>query len=233
MSSKSTLTDPPLTAAPQAVRLVLIDRDALARRAMREEITASGEFVVAAEADAESDAIEVVRREVPDLVLIDIGYPHLEGIAIAREIRRQLPDTRMVFCSITDDEDTAVKALRAGAVGFVSKDLEIGPLTRALQGALVGEAAITRQLGMRLIDELYRQSEPGPRLRPAGGELTAREWQVLDLLIDGAGTTDIAESLGLAVETVRSHIKHVLRKLGVRTRQEAVEIARRLRGRIG
>jgi two-component system nitrate/nitrite response regulator NarL len=137
----------------------------------------------------------------------------------------------MVFCSITDDEDTAVKALRAGAVGFVRKDLEIGPLSRALRGALVGEAAITRQLGMRLIDELYRQSEPGPRLKPAGGELTGREWQVLDLLIDGAGTADIAERLGLAVETVRSHIKHVLRKLGVRTRQEAVEIARRLRGR--
>jgi DNA-binding NarL/FixJ family response regulator len=233
MSSKSTLTDPPPTAVAGAVRLVLVDRDALARRAMREEITASGDFVVAAEATDEEDTIDVVRREQPDLVLIDIGYPHLEGIAIARELRRQLPSTRMVFCSITDDEDTAVKALRAGAVGFVSKDLEIGPLSRALRGALVGEAAITRQLGMRLIDELYRQSEPGPRLRPAGGELTGREWQVLDLLIDGSGTADIAESLGLAVETVRSHIKHVLRKLGVRTRQEAVEIARRLRGRHG
>jgi DNA-binding NarL/FixJ family response regulator len=233
MSSKSTLTDAPRTAVPEAVRLVLIDRDALARRAMREEITATGEFVVAAEAAAEDDAIDLVRREHPDLVLIDIGYPHLEGIAIGRELRRQLPSTRMVFCSITDDEDTAVKALRAGAVGFVRKDLAIGPLSRALHGALVGEAAITRQLGMRLIDELYRQSEPGPRLRPAGGELTAREWQVLDLLIDGAGTADIADTLGLAVETVRSHIKHVLRKLGVRTRHEAVEIARRLRGRRG
>jgi len=233
MSSKSTLTNAPRTAVPDAVRVVIVDRDALARRAMREEITASGEFVVAAEVGHDDDAIDLVRREDPDLVLIDIGYPHLEGIAVGRELRRQLPSTRMVFCSITDDEDTAVKALRAGAVGFVRKDLAIGPLSRALRGALVGEAAITRQLGMRLIDELYRQSEPGPRLRPAGGELTGREWQVLDLLIDGAGTADIAETLGLAVETVRSHIKHVLRKLGVRTRHEAVEIARRLRGRRG
>jgi two-component system nitrate/nitrite response regulator NarL len=138
---------------------------------------------------------------------------------------------RIVFCSITDDEDTAVRALRAGAVGYVRKDLEYGPLSRALRGALAGEAAISRQLGMRLIEELYRHSEPSQRLRPAGGELTTREWQVLDLLIDGAGTADIAETLGLAIETVRSHIKHVLRKLGVRTRGEAVEIARRLRGR--
>jgi DNA-binding NarL/FixJ family response regulator len=231
MSSKSTIPASPRAPAREAVRLVLIDRDALARRAMREEITASGEFVVAAEAAHEDDAIELVRRERPDLVLIDIGYPRLEGIPIAKELRRQLPSTRMVFCTITDDEDAAVRALRAGAVGIVRKDLDVGPLMRALHGALAGEAAITRQLGMRLIEELYRQSEPGPRLRPAGGELTGREWQVLDLLIDGAGTSDIAQTLGLAVETVRSHIKHVLRKLGVRTRSEAVEIARRLRGR--
>ena len=231
MSSKSTIPDSPRAPVRNAVRLVLVDRDALARRAMREEITASGEFVVAAEAADEDDAIEIVRREEPDIVLIDIGYPRLEGIPIAKEMRRQLPMTRIVFCSITDDDDTAVGALRAGAVGYVRKDLDIGPLQRSLHGALAGEAAISRQLGMRLIEELYRQSEPGPRLRPAGGELTGREWQVLDLLIDGAGTGDIAETLGLAVETVRSHIKHVLRKLGVRTRSEAVEIARRLRGR--
>ena len=104
-------------------------------------------------------------------------------------------------------------------------------MSRALRGALNGEAAISRQLGARLIDELYRQSEPHPRLRPAGGELTGREWEVLDMLIDGASTSDIARRLGLAVETVRSHVKHVLRKLGVGTRGEAVEIARRLRTR--
>ena len=231
MCAMSTLPDASSAAQPGSIRVVLIDRDALARRAMREEISAGGEFVIAGEAAAEEDAIDCVRRELPDLVLIDIGYPHLDGIRVAKELRRQLPGTRMVFCSITDDEDTAVRALRAGAVGYVRKDLDYGPLARALRGALAGEAAISRTLGMRLIEELYRQSEPNPRLRPAGGELTAREWQVLDLLIDGAGTSQIAETLDLAIETVRSHIKHVLRKLGVRTRVEAVEIARRLRGR--
>jgi len=163
-------------------------------------------------------------------VLIDIGFPHLEGIAVARQLRRQFPATRMVFCSITDDEDTAVHALRVGAVGYVRKDLEYGPLSRALRGALAGEAAISRQLGMRLIEELYQQSEPQARLRPAGGELTGREWEVLDLLIDGASTAEIAKALGLALETVRSHVKHVLRKLGVGSRGEAIDIARRLRG---
>jgi DNA-binding NarL/FixJ family response regulator len=213
------------------VRLVLVDRDALARRAMREAITETGEFVVAAEAAQADEAVEIVRRERPDLVMIDIGYPRLEGIALARELRRQLPATRMVFCSITDDEDTAVRALRSGAVGYVRKDLDAAPLARALRGVLAGEAAISRELGMRLIEELHRQSEPHARLRPAGGELTAREWEVLDLLIDGSGTAEIAQTLGLALETVRSHVKHVLRKLGVGTRGEAIDIARRLRSR--
>ena len=94
---------------------MLVDRDSLARRAMREAITATGEFVVAAEAADETDAIALVRSERPDLVLIDIGFPHLGGIAVAKELRRQLPATRIVFCSITDDEDTAVRALRRRA----------------------------------------------------------------------------------------------------------------------
>ena len=136
-----------------------------------------------------------------------------------------------MFCSIADDDETAIRALSVGAVGYVRKDLAREPLMRALHGALAGEAAISRQLARRVIEELSRQPERRPRLRPTGGELTAREWEVLDLLIAGAGTASIAETLGLALETVRSHIKHVLRKLGVGTRTEAIEIARRLRGR--
>jgi DNA-binding NarL/FixJ family response regulator len=231
VSQTPSTIDSPHAGAQAVIRLVLVDRDALARRAMREAITSTGEFVVSAEAAGEDDAIAAVASARPDLVLIDIGYPRLEGIAVGKELRRQLPAIRMVFCSITDDEDTAIRALRAGAVGYVRKDLDYEPLARALRGALAGEAAISRQLGTRLIDELYRQAEPHARLRPAGGALTGREWEVLDLLIDGAGTAEIAQRLGLALETVRSHVKHVLRKLGVGTRGEAIDIARRLRSR--
>jgi len=210
---------------------VLIDRDSLARRAMREELTASGEFVVAAEAAEELEALATVRSERPDIVLLDIGYPQMSGIDIARELRQHMPALPVVFCSIASDEEVAVRALSVGATGYLPKDLDGVSLARALRGVLAGEAAISRRLGRRLIEELSRQPEPRPRLRPMGGELTAREWEVLDLLIEGVGTATIAERLGLALETVRSHIKHVLRKLGVGTRGEAIEIARRLRAR--
>jgi DNA-binding NarL/FixJ family response regulator len=231
VSSTPSIAEPAAAESHDVVRLVLVDRDALARRAMREALCSNGEFIVAAEAAGEADTIEAVRSVLPDLVLIDVGYPRFEGIALAKELRRQIPGTRVVFCSITDDDDTAVRALRAGAIGYVRKDLEYGPLSRALRGVVGGEAAISRQLGARLIEELYRQSEPYARPRAAGGELTGREWEVLDLLIDGAGTAEIAQRLGLALETVRSHVKHVLRKLGVGTRGEAIDIARRLRAR--
>jgi DNA-binding NarL/FixJ family response regulator len=217
------------TARP--VRVVLVDRDSLARRVMREGLTGGGDFVVVAEAADGADALDSVRREQPDIVLVDIGYPQMAGIGVAKELRSQTPATPIVFCSIASDDDVAIKALSVGAAGYVSKDLGIDALRRALRGAVDGEAAISRRLARRLVEELCRHPEPRPRLRPLGGELTVREWEVLDLLIEGESTTAIAQTLGLALETVRSHIKHVLRKLGVGTRGEAVAIAQRLRAR--
>jgi len=218
-------------ASGRPVRVVLVDRDSLARRAMREGLTGTGEFVVVGEVAEAPDALQTVRGEQPDLILIDIGYPDMGGIGVAKTLRNQAPATPIVFCSIADDDDTAIRALSVGAAGYVSKDLATDALRRALRGALEGEAAISRRLARRLVDELSRLPEPRPRLRPLGGELTVREWEVLELLMDGESTTAIAQNLGLALETVRSHIKHVLRKLGVGTRGEAIAIAQRLRAR--
>jgi DNA-binding NarL/FixJ family response regulator len=217
--------------AVQPVHVVLVDRDSLARRAMREELVETGEFVVVAEAADGPDALETVRDAEPDLVLVDIGYPEMTGIGVGKTLRNHVPATPIVFCSIADDDETAIRALSVGAAGYVRKDLGADALRRALRGAIEGEAAVSRRLARRLIEELSRQPGQRARVRPLGGELTAREWEVLELLIEGQSTTAIAQALGLARETVRSHIKHVLRKLGVGTRAEAVAIARRLRPR--
>jgi len=236
MSTSITRNDAPMAPATmdaRPLRVVLVDRDSLARRAMREELGASGEFEVVAEAAEGADALASARSAEPDLVLIDVGYPEMGGIGVGKTLRHHLPTTPIVFCSIAEDEETAVRALRIGAAGYVSKDLGSDALRRALRGAVDGEAAISRRLARRLVEELCRQPEPRPRLRPLGGELTAREWEVLDLLIEGESTIAIAQMLDLALETVRSHIKHVLRKLGVGTRGEAVAIAQRLRARRG
>jgi DNA-binding NarL/FixJ family response regulator len=119
--------------------------------------------------------------------------------------------------------------LRAGAAGYLAKDLDPIMLPRVLRGVIDGEAAISRRLTMSLVESYRRAPRGGAGLRPVRSTLTDREWEVLDLLSAGAGTEDIARSLVLSTETVRSHLKNLYRKLEVRSREEAVQAARRLR----
>jgi DNA-binding NarL/FixJ family response regulator len=123
--------------------------------------------------------------------------------------------------------------LRAGAGGYLSKDVEVDMLPQALEGAVRGEAAISRRLSMRLIEQLRRLPEATSGMRPVRSPLTAREWEVVDLLYEGKSTDEIADALVLSTETVRSHIKNLMRKLGATTRAEAVELAHRARGGSG
>ena len=120
-------------------------------------------------------------------------------------------------------------ALRCGAAGFLSKDVDIGALPRALRGITDGEAAISRELTMRVIERFRRVRTDGAGLRPVQSVLSGREWEVLDHLCSGASTDDIADALVLSTETVRSHIKNILRKLRVSSRAEAIAVARELR----
>jgi DNA-binding NarL/FixJ family response regulator len=120
--------------------------------------------------------------------------------------------------------------LRAGAAGFLTKDVDVSVVPRALLSALDGEAVISRRLSMRLVERLRHAPEGAAGLRPVKSPLTPREWEVVDLLYEGRTTDQIAEILVLSTETVRSHVKHILRKLDARTRAEAVAIAQRMRG---
>jgi len=119
--------------------------------------------------------------------------------------------------------------LRAGASGFLAKSVGVDALPRALRGAKAGEAVVSRRMAMRVIEGLRKVREDGSGMRPVRSRLTSREWEVLDLLCDGRSTEDVADTLVLSAETVRSHVKNVLRKLGVSSRREAVEAARRMR----
>jgi DNA-binding NarL/FixJ family response regulator len=131
--------------------------------------------------------------------------------------------------SASDDDNKALRALRAGARGYLRKDIELDALPRAVNGVLAGEAAVSRRLSMRVIDELRKTPMLGPGIRPTVSELTPREWQVLDLLTTGASTTDIAVDLVLSPETVLTHVKNILKKLGVHSRRDAIQQAERLR----
>jgi DNA-binding NarL/FixJ family response regulator len=206
--------------------------DPLVRRAL-ETVLGGDEFeLIGGTASAEA-ALAAARDRAPHVALIDVILEDGDGLETAERIVREVPETRVIVLSAVDDDAKAVRALRAGARGYLRKDIELEALPRAVNGVLAGEAAISRRLTMKVVDELRKTPALGPGLRPTVSELTPREWQVLDLLTTGASTADIAIDLVLSPETVLTHVKNILKKLGVHSRRDAIRQAERLRLGIG
>jgi len=210
------------------LRVIVADDDPLARRVVRDALEAAG-IVVIAEAANGREAIELSLYYKPDIVLMDLVMPDFDGIQATRRILAQEPDLDVVILTSSDDDDVGLVGLRAGASGFLNKRAGLDALPRALRSAAAGEAVVSRRLTMRLVDSMRRTRADGAGIRPVRSRLTPREWEVLDLLCAGRSTDEIAGTLVLSSETVRSHIKNLLRKLGVRSRGEAIAEARRLR----
>ena len=206
------------------IRAVVADDDPLARRMIKEALQRAG-MVVIAEAQNGREAVELTLHYRPDVVLMDVVMPELDGIAATRRIVKERPAQVVVILTSADDEEMGLLGLRTGASGFLSKEVDIDVLPRALNGVLGGEAAISRRLSMRLVEQLrHAPARPGG-LRPVKSPLTPREWEVMDLIAKSLTTDQIAEMLVLSSETVRTHVKNILRKLEVRSREEAVVVA--------
>ena len=209
-------------------RVLIAAADPLVRRALHSVLT-EPDFELVAETASATEALATAKQQAPDVVLIDVIVEDGDGLETAESIVREAPETRVIVLSASDDETKAIRALRAGARGYLRKDIELDALPRAVMGVLEGEAAISRQLSMTVIEELRKAPPLGPGIRPTVSELTPREWQVLDLLTTGASTADIAVDLVLSPETVLTHVKNILKKLGVHSRRDAVQRAERLR----
>jgi NarL family two-component system response regulator LiaR len=216
-------------ADPESPRAVVAEDDALARRTINDILRGAG-IIVVAEARDGLEAVELVRYHDPDLVVMDIVMPELDGIAATRRIIDERPSQVVILLTSAGSDDLGVLGLRQGAAGYLRKDVDLEALPRAIAGALRGEAAISRTMTRTLLQELRHRPAPGNGLRPVHSPLTTREWEVLDLMCAGRTTEEIAAEFVVSAETVRSHIKRILRKLGVNSRQEATRIARRLRG---
>jgi DNA-binding NarL/FixJ family response regulator len=216
------------SAPGNSLRVVIADDDPLARRVVRDALQEAG-MVVVADAGNGREAVELALHYQPDLVLMDVVMPEMDGVSAARSISERAPGVKVVILSMTDDDDLGLLGLRAGAAGYVTKDVDVVRLPGMLERVAAGEPAVTPRFTARLIEELRKLPQAGQGMRPVRSDLTAREWEVLDLLAAGGSTDRIAEELVLSVETVRSHVKSLHRKLGVHTREELLEAVRRLR----
>jgi two-component system, NarL family, response regulator LiaR len=210
------------------LRVIVADDDRLVLGTLRDVLQRAG-IVVIAEAGGGREAVELTRHYKPDVVLLDLMMPGTDGIAATRQIVAACPETKIVAMSSAEDDELALFALRTGACGFLPKSVDLESIPRALHAAHAGEAVISRRLGTKLVAVLRRTRETAAGIRPVRSSLTAREWEVLDLLCSEMSTEEIADALVLSTETVRSHVKSVLRKLHVTSRRDAIAVAGELR----
>lgn len=210
--------------------VVVADDHATWRASVRVALEGS-EFAVVAEASDAPAAVEAVVAHRPDVALLDINMPG-GGVRAAGAIHARVPDTAIVMLTVSRADDDLFSALEAGARGYLMKDIDPARLPLALKGVLEGEAALPRTLVTRLIAE-FRAREAGRRLTLPDGSsvrLSAREWEVLDLLAEGLSTAEIAARKYVAPVTVRSHVAAILKKLQVASRREAVDLINRQPG---
>jgi DNA-binding NarL/FixJ family response regulator len=211
------------------MRLLIADQDGLARRMMLDVVQSAAPVATVAGARDGREALELARESRPTLLLIDIALPPFGGVEVIREVAAMLPRARLVTVSATADHDQAVLAgFRAGATGHIDKDVDPDEFVRLVTLAASGEPIVPRRLMTALL-ERWRREMPAGDWRPTRSALTTREWQIVELLGDGASTEQITERLVLSPCTVYSHIYRLLRKLGVHSRREAVAAAQRLR----
>jgi len=205
------------------IRVVVADDHAPTRAGVRASLGAEG-FEVVGEAATGKQAVELVAALAPDVCLMDIHMPG-GGVAAADEISRTLPDCAVVMLTYSRDDDDLFDSLRAGARGYLLKDMDPDRLGPALHGVLAGEAALPRSLVSRVLEEFQGRSKRKlfvKAQRPT--QLTSREWEIMELLREGLSTEEVGSRLFIAPGTVRVHVSSVLKKLRVPDRASAIRV---------
>ena len=208
----------------EPLRVVVVDDQALMRTGFR-MILESADIEVVGEAENGLDAIDVVARETPDVVLMDIRMPELDGVEATRRIVERGVATRVLILTTFDLDDYVYAALQAGAAGFLLKDTPPERLIDAVRVVADGEALLAPSVTRRLVEEFTSRAPAGATPAPALEALTDRETEVLQAMARGLSNAEIAEALFVGETTVKTHVGRVLMKLGVRDRVQAVVLA--------
>jgi two-component system, NarL family, response regulator LiaR len=202
--------------AGAAIRVLVADDHAVVREGLRTFLALQDGIEVVGEAADGSAALREAERLQPDVVLMDLVMPRLDGVGAMRELRRRLPACRVIVLTSYADDDRILPAIQAGAAGYLLKNVEPRELARAVRAAHAGEALLDPSVAARVVSALAR---------PERDELTPREREVLALIARGMANKRIARELGVSEKTVKAHVGHVLAKLGVSDRTQAALVA--------
>jgi DNA-binding NarL/FixJ family response regulator len=203
-------------------RVLIVDDHPLTRDALSALLAQQGFEVVAQAADGDG-AIRAARKHEPDVVLLDLTMPGVDGLAALPRLREEAPSCEVVVLTASDAEENLLAAIRAGASGYLLKTEPPEQIAAFLRGVVRGEAALSGGVARRLLDRVRAYGRLGGVPDSITKLLSAREVEVLLLLDDHLGTDEIAQRLFISEHTVRSHVKSLLKKLGVSSRREALE----------
>jgi two-component system, NarL family, nitrate/nitrite response regulator NarL len=205
------------------IRVMLVDDHAFVRSAIRQALTAPDVEVVG-EATSGEDAIKLAPSVRPDVLLVDIDLPGMSGLRLLRELRPRLPDAKFVMLTVSTSQVDVLEAVRLGAVGYLTKDLDADALLRSIRGVRDGDLAMPRKIAARTIQDLVAGIRGGEHGAPGLDSLSPREEEILRFLAEGMTDREIGEALTISTRTVESHVSNILRKLDARNRAAAARL---------
>ncbi|MDP9241562.1 MAG: response regulator transcription factor [Actinomycetota bacterium] len=211
---------------PDKLRVMVVDDHALFRRGLQMVLDDEGDLELVGEAADGAEAVERAQELMPDVVLMDVRMPRRSGIEAARELKDVLPHAKILMLTISDDEADLYDAIKAGASGYLLKEIPIEEVADAIRSVWAGQSRISPSMASKLLSEFATMSKRAdePRSVPAP-KLTDRELEVLQLVAQGMNNRDIAKQLFISENTVKNHIRNILEKLHLHSRMEAVRYA--------
>jgi NarL family two-component system response regulator LiaR len=208
------------TSPSQPIRIMVVDDHEMVREGLTTFLKAFDDLQLAAEAESGTAAIQLCAQILPDVILMDMAMPDMDGVSAIQAIRKMHPQVQIIALTSFKEGSRIKKALEAGAIGYLIKDVSADDLAQAIRAAHAGRATLSPEATQALVEEANQLPVPGQ-------DLTEREREVLVLMIEGLNNIQIAGRLTVSPSTIKSHVSNILGKLGVASRTEAVTLALR------
>ncbi len=208
------------TSTSEPIRIMIVDDHTMVRRGLATILKVFDDLQLVGEAESGESAIQLCSEVLPDVILMDMSLPGMDGATATRAIRKKLPQTQIIVLTSFKAGNLIKQALEAGAIGYLLKDVSADDLAQAIRSAHAGHATLSPEAAQSLVETANLPPPPGL-------DLTEREREVLALMIEGLNNTQIAGRLTVSPSTIKSHVSNILSKLGVASRTEAVTLALR------
>ena len=214
------------TGAPEALRVMVVDDHALFRRGLQMVLEQEADLELVGEASDGAEAVQKAQSLMPDVILMDVRMPKRSGIEAAGQIKEILPHVKILMLTISDEEADLYEAIKAGASGYLLKEIPIEEVADAIRSVWAGQSRISPSMASKLLSEFAAMTKAsGDRPQVPTPRLTEREMEVLKLVARGMNNRDIAKELYISENTVKNHIRNILEKLHLHSRMEAVVFA--------